>query len=239
MGNAHVLSTRVGHRANQDAPLEFLPENASITGYEGIEPAQLCVQMKIDKTIKLESTVFKWIAVDTLGAPPDTLIISVKVPLAMENLTSYCSLPRPWPVGSYRVDVFVGDKLMGGVPFVVQPKQYDAGLVQEVTLAHKGEDNLKHEFRGEAKANAGLLFVEFKLAQAVFLRENSYVAWIATDCKEAPPNTVIATSPLPVGSFTKCNSDVSLPRDWPVGKYNVQLFIDGLLVKSEPFEIKQ
>lgn len=50
MGNAHVISNRAGVRVNRDAPIQFREEAEPVfESHEGVQPAELVVQMKIDK----------------------------------------------------------------------------------------------------------------------------------------------------------------------------------------------
>ncbi len=42
------------------------------------------------------------------------------MPIALEHLKSYVSLPRPWLPGAYRVDVIAGGETIGSVPFRIR-----------------------------------------------------------------------------------------------------------------------
>jgi hypothetical protein len=111
MGNAHVTNVkRMGVRSGPGAETRWveLGDGYEFNPSDGIAPAQLVAELHVDKTIKLENTRFQWVAEDTFAAPIDFVLAETSVPLVMETLTTYCSLPRAWPSGQYRVDVFLG-----------------------------------------------------------------------------------------------------------------------------------
>lgn len=120
MGNVHVKSHRVGWSAVKDGPITFLNEPAVFEAHDGVEPRRLCAEFTLDHKIKLEHVTLKWIAHDCAAVPPDTQIIEVGIPVAMETISSSCTLPRPWPPGAYRIDAYVGKELAGSVEFTVR-----------------------------------------------------------------------------------------------------------------------
>ena len=76
---------------------------------------------------------------------------------------------------------------------------------------------------------------------------DSYVIqWIATDVGQAAPaNTVIATTPEPVGDVPAAAKSYSVngyltkpTNGWPVGKYRAEIKLGDKLVTTAPFSIQ-
>ncbi len=64
--------------------------------------------------------------------------------------------------------------------------------------------------------------------------------WMAEDVgKVAPPNTKITEAAEKVPFSREGNFSLSKPNNgWPVGKYRLEIYISGKLVKAMPFSIK-
>ena len=179
MGNAQVVSKRIGWRENRDSAEIQFSDDDQLDPNDGIEPKQLVMRMEIDKIFSTGSVRFVWIAKETVAAPPNTKIATADVPVTMETLTTSCSLPRPWPEGVYEVRVFSGSDLLGTKEFRIATRKPE---IEKVTLMYGGDK--KHVSDEKViSPNAGKLFVEFKAKHAVFSKEQSFFQWIAVNCE--------------------------------------------------------
>jgi hypothetical protein len=60
-----------------------------------------------------------WIAVDSAGEKNQTLTEKEFTQILATQITGTITLPRPWPVGQYRVDIYVNDILTKFLLFTV------------------------------------------------------------------------------------------------------------------------
>lgn len=61
-----------------------------------------------------------WYATHTNGVAPDNYeIVAVDFPVVTTTMTSKATLPRPWPVGQYRVELYVDTRLVRSTPFEI------------------------------------------------------------------------------------------------------------------------
>ena len=67
-----------------------------------------------------------WVAEDTGGAmEKDTMLNESKknlLPIASVTATFKLATDSPWPVGKYRLDLYLGDDLSRSVPFIIKEK---------------------------------------------------------------------------------------------------------------------
>ncbi|KAH7822988.1 uncharacterized protein MONOS_6846 [Monocercomonoides exilis] len=54
---------------------------------------------------------------------------------------------------------------------------------------------------------------------------------------QEPPNREILTCSIPSLMVSVIDTHAELPREWPVGDYDVQLFINGRLIQTVAFQI--
>lgn len=236
MGNANAKAHRLGTRSSPDADIVFLPSGQdTFSARDGIEPSQLVVELTIDKLVKLDGVLFRWIAEDTYAAPPNHLIVEATIPLAMETLTSYASLPRPWPTGRYRVDVLIGGNIVGSIPFRVDSGHSALEMVELHTQRQGSLERVALEDGGFFTPTSGTIDVRFQMNVTCTLREgqqpqknnsSSYVEWNYRE-NDATPQVQLLQSKLPAGSYRVFTGTCSLDRAWPEGQYEVRLVLDG------------
>jgi hypothetical protein len=87
--------------------------------------AKLFLNFKLEDVPPGTKLTCKWIAVDTKGiAPPNSFIDGGDLITQPRQVGAVFSLTKPtngFPIGSYRVDIFVGGKLAQSVNFKVEP----------------------------------------------------------------------------------------------------------------------
>jgi hypothetical protein len=76
----------------------------------------------VDLANAVEDTVLKasWVAVETQGAPPNTLIDEAEVSTSSGTVDFDLSNTAPWPAGTYRVDIYLNGELDRSLDFQVQ-----------------------------------------------------------------------------------------------------------------------
>ena len=233
MGNAHVLSQRIGSRPDENS--EEVSWATPIGGtyvfdnsQAGVAPGQLVAEVTIDKTIKLEGVVFQWICEDSPAAPKNTEIAVVKAPLTMSTLKTNCSLPRPWPPGSYRVEFIVGvdQPPVCVIPFKICSKPDKIEACQ--MYFQRTPDSKRQEFFDVFAPDAGELYVVFETSYSCNVREKSFITWTA---KEAPllgpPDFELLCVPIDPCVANTFKGDVAIKTPWPVGTYEVSLTLNN------------
>ena len=113
--NPHFADLKFSDSSDGDAMESFTPNTPKIYLHAGLED--------MPSGTKLSST---WIAEDTHGAaPPNYKIDSVEFNVGgIVNVATF-SLSKPnagWPVGKYRVDLFINGKASGTAHFTVEPE---------------------------------------------------------------------------------------------------------------------
>jgi hypothetical protein len=112
-GDARFGTTALAVEGSQKAQTVFAPDTPKIV---------LHVQI-LDMPAGAKLTA-SWIAVKTAVAPPNYKIdaADVKLDKAVSSDESSFSMTKPnagWPVGDYRVDLAINDKVAASVPFKV------------------------------------------------------------------------------------------------------------------------
>lgn len=243
MGNAHVVSHRIGFSESKDGHITFLGSSADIPTFEshdGQDPRRLCVEFTLDHKIKLSHVTLKWVAQDCATVPPDSLIVEVQIPIAMETISSNCTLPRPWPPGAYRIDAYIGGKLEGSVPFRVSGDPRKTKFRTELSY------NLIDTNPTAAVPFANTVTRDAHVVRVLFVADNIITAttgvsieWIAEKAQGAPDNTNIAKAVIASGWLSEFKGNLSLPNGFPIGSYRVDLVIDGAVVHSAHFTTHQ
>ncbi|MDR3385647.1 MAG: hypothetical protein P4L92_01235 [Rudaea sp.] len=112
-GAPHYADLKLSDSEDGDAMESFAPDTAKIFLHAGL--------VDVASGSKLSST---WIAEDTGGvAPANYKIDSVTLNVGMLTNVATFSLSKPtagWPVGKYRVDLFIDGKASGTVHFKVE-----------------------------------------------------------------------------------------------------------------------
>jgi hypothetical protein len=224
MGNAHVTDKkRMGFRPSREAEVVWRAEPFVFDSAEvGVAPGELVAEVHLDKLLKLEKVSTKWVVEDSFAAPKDSVMAEWSSPVTMETVTSFCSLPNPWPAGKYRVDIFLGDstEVAGSLRFVITSH---GDQLKSATLTHEGAPV---EVIGRG---FGPLRVVFESQFVCDVRENSRLEWWCGD-------SLLLKLDVPPGTHNQFHSDITLDQPWPPGDYRVLLILDGNLVHTKRFQ---
>ena len=214
--------------------------------------------------MRLERATFRWIAEDTVAAEKGTVIAATKVqmnwsnsrphsvcsflispsppkklPITMSRLTAYCSLPRAWPQGAYRVDFVLGDDHNSpctSVHFTVVAKSDQLESVN--MFFQRTPESRKHGFIDVFSPDAGELSVVFTTLYKCNVREDSYICWLAVDVPGSAwdPNHELLKCQIEPCEANVFTSNCALPIPWPVGSYACELVIDGVVLERKRLE---
>jgi hypothetical protein len=224
MGNAHVTNKkRMGFRSSREAEVVWRAEPFEFDSSEvGVAPGELVAEVHMDKFVKLGKVSTKWVVEDSFAAPKDSVMAEWSSPVTMETVTSFCSLPNPWPAGKYRVDIFLGDstEVAGSLGFVITSH---GDQLKSATLMHEGAPV---EVIGRG---FGPLRVVFESRFICDVRENSRLEWWCGD-------SLLLKLDVPPGAHNQFDSDIKLDQPWPPGDYRVMLILDGNLVHTKRFQ---
>ena len=117
------------HIQNEAADGSNSPCVDSTDHFDAAVPVVHMTYRTLDLPKSGDAYVIQWIATDVgQAAPANTVIGTVsnpvgEVPAAMKTYTLNTYLTKPtngWPVGKYRVEIKLGDKLVTTAPFAIQ-----------------------------------------------------------------------------------------------------------------------
>jgi hypothetical protein len=156
--------------------------------------------------------------------------------LAANSITANLSLPNDWPLGRYAVEVMMNGKSLGRRPYVVSPLWSQQKIV---SWALNGDDG-----KGRALETVLPYFKSTQRSLHIQAQTNGYVPrgtvlqWTLKTKAGQPVATVIDAIAPSSPVFNRLTFDTSLPRDWPVGVYVVQVHDGQRSVGQREFEIK-
>jgi hypothetical protein len=167
---------------------------------------------------------------ENLGAVEGNVLIG-------NNLTFKVPITGKMRVGQYRGDLYVGDKLVKEIEFVVEPEKPGDIVVTEAKLF---TDDGKGMAGNEVKVfKPSDLKQHFEFATTGALTKPAKVKWKFSAIETN--GTLIAIKDIG-GEFwledTTLTSFLSNTKDFPVGKYQVELFVNDKSVKKLEYEVK-
>lgn len=182
-----------------------------------------------------DDTVTKaiWYAVDAEGADPNTELDQAEFKGGGET-TFELSNNNLWPVGTYKVELYLNDKLNQTLEFNVKGSQVEnnqpaSGTASGVTITdaytvrYKGEDYVKTSVYSQEE----VFFCKVELSdyQAGTVVK---VTWVAVNAEGVDANFILyeaeATSTgSPEIQFVLENTT----KPWPKGEYTVEISLDG------------
>lgn len=148
------------------------------------------------------------------------------------------SLPRDWPVGDYAIVLARGGQEVATLPYAIQPAAPRNGRVAPTAieiarLAANGGFDLVDQPQPRDRVLAFLTTLQG--ARTDGLR----VTWTlhAVETTGGAGQVVRSETPRQYVEDTEIHVRVSLPRDWAIGRYRVDLELDGSPAASREFRI--
>lgn len=186
-----------------------------------------------------DNTVVKtsWVAVNVQGEAPNTVIDEVETTSGNAVLPFSLTPSQAWPVGVYKVDLYLNGLLdrslqfevQGGEPVVQPPASND--LIQRAYLA-RDEDG-QQQVSIFAPTDIFYAIVEMPNAPADTLVK---AVWYAAQVTGVDADTLLDETEITgSGTFTFNLSNTQL---WPTGLYRVEIFVNGELASILELEVR-
>lgn len=153
--------------------------------------------------------------------------------LMADQVTTHVELPQDWPIGRYRVDLLMDGRVIGGHRYVVTPPWAEQ-IVGAWTLYADadGEPGAEIErFRSSQR------ILHFEAQTTGYVKRGARLLWrlLDPDGDEVLNTELVLEPDSPV--FNILTYQVSLPQDWPPGRYQVQLLSGRRLLGAHDFDI--
>ena len=148
-----------------------------------------------------------------------------------------------WPVGKHEASLVINGKEAARRAFTVKtvlPARLSAqvGQIQPTAFAlYRGDE--KGEKLTEVPAfstSDTMLFAEWSLKVPANVAGVQYV-WTLVDAG-GEKDVLIAKADMPEGVYKRLRTSLKLNAPPPVGKYRVDLLLNGKVIDSRPFEVK-
>jgi len=225
----------------QDAILGKGYENGDI-----VEPTTVFAQedQEIQLVVKVgnapDDTTVKavWSLVEVPGHEPSVLYES---PLTLNSGESVAHFSltndQPWPAGSYKVEIYLNDKLDRAVGYQVKQSEVKVPTIESATLAKGSDQNEPVDPTSVFAPDDLELHLVVKVANAVEGTSLKAV-WYVVEVQDYEPQ-VIDEVPYTLGGGENV-SDFTLTNDqpWPVGKYKVELYLNDQLDQTLEYEVQ-
>ncbi|HRJ68344.1 MAG TPA: hypothetical protein PK812_01955 [Beijerinckiaceae bacterium] len=148
-------------------------------------------------------------------------------------------LPRKWPVGHYEVLVFQNDQPVGVLPYRViadPPRETELSFGDVAIEKVTGPDQVEPV----EKVRSSYRHLNFSVKVSGANTNGINLTWVFSAIETTSGSRELhrqddANRPV---EDTELQMDVSLPRDWPIGRYRVDLFVDGKPVVTRGFTIE-
>lgn len=176
----------------------------------------------------------------TLGLEKPVKSFGVAAIDAEGRLPMEIKYPQSWPVGSYRIEVTQGNTQVGQASYRVRAAESKKTPVkaESFKVFRDKAGGAVEEVQAPKASDRHLYFA----AQTRGARtDGAKVTWTCTAVDTS------AGKNKKVGSFdieawplddTVLTFDIELPRDWPTGKYRLEVWVDGESIGTGGFEIK-
>lgn len=155
------------------------------------------------------------------------------------RITAKAPVTGKLPIGRYRADLYLGDQLVTKAQFTIEPDQGETPIAA-------GEAKLFRD-NGQGKAGAEVAsfvptdrVMHFAVATTGVGLAKRKITWVYTALDTtAGKGKVTEATDERIFEDTTLTSFLELTQDAPVGKFQVELFVDGKLLKTVPFEVKR
>lgn len=170
-------------------------------------------------------TVEFWM-VDTFEGGEEKLTEFKSNGLIANEITTNVTLPRDWPTGWFRLDVLMDGQKIGTHRYVVsQPWEKQSVTIWKLYQddGQGGAGQQVEQFSARDRQQ------HFEIQSSGYLKRGAQLQIVYTALATSAGNgiqvqTVDYTVPNDDSVFNILTSNVSLPRDWPVGTYEIALY---------------
>ena len=179
-----------------------------------------------------------WYAVDAEGTAKNTKIDEAEFTSGDLQITFNLSNDQLWPVGTYKVELYLNDKLKQTLEFSVESS---AAAVNTTAGAATFDAYMVSKFNGGvtqtdvfAPVEPFYLIVDLTNAPADTI---SKAVWYAAEVAGVDPNTLIDESEFQGNG--EITFDLSNDTAWPAGTYKVEVYINNVLDRTVQFTVAE
>ena len=204
-------------------------------------PTDHTLNFRVDlSTLKLGQTKAKWrfLAVETASGDKGLIKEAETSGLVTSQVDGTLTLPRDWPYGSYKAELYLNGKLHGTYPYIVSPavdelKARGHGLFLDNGKGELGK-KVEHFTPKDHMQHFAVGINGFVMGKAKVAR-----TFVAVDTSQGK-NQTITTLEKDVSNFQgdTLTSHIELPRDWPTGKYRAEVTLNGRALDKIDYEVK-
>lgn len=185
-------------------------------------------------------TVEFWM-VDTFEGGEEKLTEFKSNGLIANEITTNVTLPRDWPTGWFRLDVLMDGQKIGTHRYVVsQPWAEQSITVWKLYTdnGQGGEGEQVEQFSARDRDQ------HFEMQSSGYLKRGAQLQIDYTALETSAGNgiqvqTVDYTVPNDDSVFNILTSNLSLPRDWPVGTYEIALYEGKRQLGAHRYQVVQ
>ncbi|NLI79878.1 MAG: hypothetical protein GX442_25960 [Candidatus Riflebacteria bacterium] len=203
-------------------------------------PADRSMHFKVTcKSMKWGSTKARWVftALQTTSGDTGQVAEAEATTLVANEFTGKLTLPRDWPVGRYQAELFVDDKLVCTIPYLVTPPLGEMKITEHTLFRDDGkgrEGEVVTAFRPTDRNK------HFRVRANGLFPAGTQVKWVYTAVEtDQGRNQAITEVVFDLDSdYDVLNSNLELPTDWPVGTYKVEILVGEKLWYTIDYEVK-
>jgi len=179
-----------------------------------------------------------WSIADVPGHEPSVLYESPITLNSGENIAHFSlTNDQPWPAGSYKVDIYLNDKLDRTLEYQVEQPKVKAPTVESATLARGSNQNEAVDPTNIFAPDDLELHLVAKVADAVD-GTNLKAVWQVVDVQDYEPQVIDEVIYTLSGGENVADFTLSNDQPWPVGKYKVELYLNDALVETLEYEVQ-
>jgi hypothetical protein len=185
-----------------------------------------------------DDTVTKavWYVVDAEGADPNSELYQAKYE-GGGKITFDLSNDNLWPVGTYKVELYLNDKLDRTLEFSVEGSATAAGNSGAISVV----DAYTARFENDTPEKTAVFSQNEEFSLVVELSEAQSdtvvkAVWVAVNIEGNDPNTIINETESTGESLITFS--LSHPDPWPLGEYTVEVHLDGVYQGQVDFSVE-
>ena len=211
----------------------------------GLNTPEIFCSVKLSNAPEDTEVASEWVYVKGEAEGVTDYVIDTRALTADGTVYMWFSYPRPdggWPVGEYRLNLYIDGKEAVSLPFTVSGTATGTGgtALSEATMALSADAMSKpvsvtSVFPSDTPEIVCTALVSNAAAGTELLSEWYYVSgeW------QGVTNRLIGSVPVMVQGTQYAALTLTVPPEgWPAGQYQVKLYLNGALQEAVPFTVE-
>ena len=179
-----------------------------------------------------------WSIVDVPGHEPAVLYESPLTLNSGENVAHFSlTNDQPWPAGSYKVEIYLNDKLDQALEYQVEESEARTPSIESATLAKGSSENEAVDPTSIFAPDDLELHLVVKVADAVEGTSLKAI-WYVVEVQDYEPQAIDEVPYTLSGGENVADFTLANDQPWPVGKYKVELYLNDQLVQTLKYEVQ-